>query len=95
MGTIDLDSVVARGRDHVETRMGEQVVMMSIEQGRYFALEESGQRIWELMEQPVPVRDIVDRLTEEYDVPRERCETEVLSFLEQMRQQGLVAEEAA
>lgn len=92
---IDLNSVVARGTDHVETRMGEQTVMMSIEQGRYFALEESGQRIWELMEEPIRVSSIVERLTEEYDVPRERCEAEVVSFLEQMRAQGLVAEEAA
>lgn len=72
--------------------MGGQTVMMSIERGKYFALEASGQRIWEMMAEPVQVSDIVDRLTAEYDVPRERCEAEVLQFLGDLKQNGLLRE---
>lgn len=91
MGSIGLDTVVSRGAGHVETRMGEQTVMMSIDQGKYFALEASGQRIWEMMDQPIRVDALIDRLTQEYDVPRERCRAEVLGFLEDLRRHGLLA----
>lgn len=95
MGAISLDTVVRRGGDHVETRMGAQTVMMSISQGKYYALEDTGQRIWELMNQPVAVCAIVDLLTREFDVERTRCEAHVLAFLEELRENGLVAEDAA
>lgn len=92
MSSIGLDTVVSRGAGHVETRMGEQTVMMSIDQGKYFALQESGQRIWELMEDPIRVDALIDRLSGEYEVSRERCRDEVLGFLEDLRQHGLLAE---
>lgn len=93
MGSIRMDTVVARGAGHVETRMGEQTVMMSIDRGKYFALEDSGQRIWEMMDQPIRVDALIDRLTAEYDVPRDRCEADVLTFLEELRRHGLLAEQ--
>lgn len=95
MAHIDLDTVVARGTEQVETRMGDQTVMMSIEQGQYFALGASGQRIWELLETPVRVRDLVDQLADEYDVPREQCEADVVGFLRTLDENGLLSAKAA
>ena len=92
---IDLDTVVARGSEHVETEMGDQTVMMNISQGQYYALDQSGQRIWALMDQPIRVSDIVSKLTDEYDVERAQCETEVLAFLTELQSNGLLAVEAA
>lgn len=95
MDRIRLDSVVARGAEHVEAQMGRQTVMMSIEHGKYFALEGTAQRIWELMAEPVRVGEIVDRLVEEYDIDRERCTAEVLAFVNELMANGLGEERRA
>ncbi len=92
MERIGLETVVARGDEHVEAEMSGQTVMMSIPRGKYYALEGTARRIWELMAEPVRVGDIVDRLVEEYDIDRDRCAEEVLAFMEELRRNGLSAE---
>lgn len=92
MERIGLETVIARGADHVEAQMGGQTVMMSIRRGKYFALEGTAQRIWELMAEPVTVGEIVERLVEEYDVERTQCAAEVLAFVEQLCENGLTVE---
>ena len=83
-------SIVVRGSDHVETSLGEQVVMMSLSRGKYYALDETGRRIWDLVQEPTAIRAIVETLTGEYDVEPARCEAEVLAFLHDMLGNGLV-----
>ena len=86
---VDPALVVRRGREHVEAEMGDQTVMMSIARGRYFALEDTAQRIWQLMAEPIAVGGIVDRLVEEYDVDRATCEAEVSAFIAELIENGL------
>jgi len=65
-------------------------VMMSVEDGQYFALEPIGSRIWELIESPTRISDIVDTLVRQYDVERAACERDVLAFLEELDGAGLL-----
>ncbi len=85
-------TTVQRGGDYVEADAGEQTLMMSIAAQKYFALEGTGKRIWEMLAQPVTVESIVDSLAQEYDVPRETCEAEVRGFLDELRRNGLLKE---
>ena len=95
MTQVRLDTIVARGAEHVEAQMSGQTVMMSIPRGKYYALEGTAQRIWDLMAEPIRVSDIVDQLVEEYDIDRERCATEVLVFLNELVENGLSEERRA
>lgn len=92
MNKLELNTIIARGAEHVETRMSGQTVMMSLPRGKYFALEGTGQRIWECLAEPVSVRQIVEHMLSEYDVERARCETEVMLFVEELMKQGLTVE---
>jgi len=85
-----LSSTVSRGGDLLQAQVGEELVMMSIDAGAYFGLAEVGKRIWELIERPTTVADLCARLTDEYDVPREICETETLSFLRELQGHGII-----
>ena len=85
-------SVLTRGTDFVATKVGHQTMMMSVSAGKYFALAETGQRIWDLLEAPRSIRDIVSVLVTEYNVAPEDCLTQVTRFVEDLRENGLVAE---
>ena len=89
MPDLTTDTVIRRGSDHVETRVGDQTMMMSIAQGKYYALEATAQRIWELIEQPRSIGEITDRLASEFEVERERCAAEVRAFVDQLIRNGL------
>ncbi|MBE6945549.1 MAG: lasso peptide biosynthesis PqqD family chaperone [Ruminococcaceae bacterium] len=67
-------------------------VMMDVETGKYYNLGDVGGRIWDLMENPITLSDMADRLTEEYDVTRERCLSEILPFLQSLLERNLIRE---
>ena len=89
---IGAETIIMRGSEHVEAEMGGQTVMMSIARGKYYALEGTAQRIWELVSEPISVAEVVDRLVEEYDVDRDRCAAEVTTFVGELMENGLVVE---
>jgi trimethylamine:corrinoid methyltransferase-like protein len=70
--------------------IGDEVVMMDIEQGAYYGLEKVAARIWNLTEHSASVSMLCDRLAAEYDVPSETCRTEVTAFLGTLVERGIV-----
>lgn len=64
--------------------------MMSIERGNYYGLGEVGSRIWELLATPIKLDQLCDQLLAEYQVEPKRCQTEVIAFLNQLQDEGLV-----
>ena len=91
--SVSLSTIVRRGEEHVETRAGEQIMMMSVAQGNYYVLGGTAERIWEMIEKgPVAIETIVNRLLDEFDVDRDTCEEQVLSFVRSLLDDGLAVE---
>lgn len=88
-----MGSRVARSQNHVSCDLDGEVLLLSIENGCYYHMNETASRIWELLDSPHPAGAICTALAEEYDVDRETCEQEVLRMLAEMRQAGLVVAE--
>lgn len=83
------DSVIRRGTEHVESDLGDQTVMFSLERETYFAVSGSARRVWTLIEEPIRLDALVARLIEEFDVDRARCETDLRGFIETLVARGL------
>lgn len=81
---------VCRIGDVLDADIDGEVVMMNIEQGRYFGLNQTGTRIWALLAQPVVISDLCDKLMAEFSVPQKQCEEEVVAFLENLLARGLL-----
>ena len=47
-------------------------------------LENDSAVLWELVEKPVKVSDLIDSLLDLFDVDRETCEKDVLKFLNEL-----------
>jgi hypothetical protein len=89
---VDLDSTVRQNpdQDAVSADLDDQVVMLSLERGSYYHLDELGAHIWKLIEQPIRVGALCDRLMETFEVGREECERDVLAFLHDLAADRLV-----
>jgi len=84
------DTVLKRNGDLLSNELDGETVMMSIDSGKYYGLEEIATRVWELLEQPTSVSALCGVLVEEFDVAREQCEADVLPFLSELAKEGLV-----
>ena len=83
-------TVVRRSEAITHTDLGDETAMMDIEKGLYYGLDDTGSRIWALVEQPITVRHLCERLTSEYSVGLEQCEEEVTQFLNELLKHGVV-----
>ena len=83
--------MVRKQGDWLASKVGDELVMMSAEQGHYIGLSEVGARIWELLDTPRDVDAVCAQLLEEYDVAAEICRAEVESFLNELVKHGAIA----
>jgi hypothetical protein len=60
-------TVIARSPSVVTSEVDGEVLMMSIEQGRYFALNEVASDVWQRLESPCSFADLIDGLAASYD----------------------------
>jgi hypothetical protein len=89
---VSLDSTLTRTEEQISVATGEEIVVLNAKTGIYFSMEEIGVRIWQLLENPIRVRAIYDRLIDEYHVEPVQCEQDLLSFLSDLSEQGLITE---
>ena len=82
--------MLRRQGDWLTARVGDELVMMSAEAGKYVGLDEIGSRIWELLESPQPFDALCAQLEQEFDVDRETCRAEVRNFLDELVRHGAV-----
>src|SRR5262245_42764505 len=78
---LNLDCIVQRDPEIIAAEADHDLVMVSIANGSYYGVSDVARAIWEAIEQPTKVSDLVDNLTATYNVDRSKCEAETLSFL--------------
>lgn len=89
-GLIAMQTVVYTAQNLVSSRLEDEVVILNLKSGIYHGLEAVGARVWDLICNPAPVREVRDRLLDEYDVEPERCESDLLALLEELKAHGLL-----
>jgi hypothetical protein len=88
---IGLETTVTRDADILYAPVGaEEGVMMSVTKGRYYGVDAVGLRIWELLETPATVAEVCARLQEEFEVDAPTCDAEVLQFVNDLIENGIV-----
>lgn len=90
---MDQHTTLKRKSGLMTANMGGSAVMMDIATGKYYNLGETGGRIWELLERPMTPDVLIRALTAEYDVSPEQCAADVMPFLQQLVQKGLLIAE--
>jgi hypothetical protein len=69
--------------------LGAESVILNLDSGVYFGLDEIGTRIWQLLEQR-DVRGVCETLHSEYDASSERVEADVMALIDRLSAKGLV-----
>jgi Coenzyme PQQ synthesis protein D (PqqD) len=83
-------TVVARSPSVVTAEVDGELVVMSIEHGRYFGLDAVGTEIWRRIEPPCSFADLIEALAADYDADRATIAAGVRSLLARMLAQDVV-----
>jgi Coenzyme PQQ synthesis protein D (PqqD) len=88
--TLTPQTAVVRSPDQVSGDLDGKVVLLSIENGEYYNLNEVGSRIWALLEKPMTVAALIETIMGEFEVERAACEKETGEFLAKLQKDKLL-----
>lgn len=90
--TFSKNTIVQRNseNDILKTDLGDEMVIMDIETGNYLSINKIGKLIWEMIEQPISVRILLETLTKRFDITEGQCFDECERYLAQMLQHKLI-----
>src|SRR5947208_13715139 len=83
-------TIIARSPSVLTAEVDGEIVMMSIEQGRYFGLDDIGSDIWKRIEPPCSFVRLVDQLVADYDADRSTIAADVQALLGRMAAEDVV-----
>jgi len=76
--------------DALSASLSDGAVLLQLYTKRYFSLNETGSRIWSLLEQQATDEEIIDALVREYDVEKPEAARAVNQLLDDLVAERLV-----
>jgi hypothetical protein len=90
MSPVTQQSTVVATDRQVSSDLGGEAVILQLESGVYFGLNEVGAAIWALIREPRAVKEIEDAILAEFAVDAERCQQDVVAILQEFQAEGLI-----
>lgn len=87
---ITATTVVTQVAGLITTMVDDSLVILSMDADRYVALDSVGQHIWQLVQEPKSVADLVRELQLDYTGDPERIEADLMAFLDQLRDDRVI-----
>jgi hypothetical protein len=84
-----LDKVYKKNESFVSRKIADEFILVPIRQkvgdlGSIYTLNEVAARIWELVDGKIKVREIKDKVVEEFDVTPEEAEKDLREYLQHL-----------
>jgi hypothetical protein len=70
--------------------LDDQAVLLNLKTGIYFGLNDTGTRIWKLIEEHGDIDAVRKRMLEEFDVSQETLEGDLRGLLSELLERGLL-----
>jgi hypothetical protein len=89
---ISLETHIARRADLMVAELSDnELVMLNIQRGSYYGMDDTAKAIWDYLTEPRSVAALVDHLLTCFAVDRQTCEREVLAFVNEMLNDEIVS----
>jgi len=85
-----LTQTVVAVQDQVSCDLGGESVILSLKAGVYYGTNPVGTFIWNLIQKPIRISLLRDRILEEYQVEPGQCERDLFALIEDLLDHGLI-----
>jgi hypothetical protein len=89
------DARIVAGEDVLIRTVGEELVLLDLQNGVYYGLNATGARIWELLASGMSIDETIAQLASEHDASRESLTRDVIDLIEELRERELIAAEGS
>lgn len=89
---ITLNTTIQRNPEILASDLDGEKVMMSIQQGEYYGLGKTGTFIWDHIEEPITIKELVALITAKYNVSNEQCFNDIKPFIADLIEKQLIIE---
>ncbi len=81
--------ITSESRIHIEKdvlfrEVGGEAIILNLQSGKYFGLDEVGTRMWQLLAERGTIEPVVRALVEEYEVTEEQLRQDLLALVEKL-----------
>jgi hypothetical protein len=83
-------TIVVAVKDQIFSEVAGEVVILHLQQGVYYGLNNVGARIWQLIQQPRTVDEVCDLIAQEFDAPKTQIERDVAALFDDLLSRGMV-----
>lgn len=87
---LELSSVIVRSSEPLSADISDEIILMSVQIGKYFALDAIGSDIWRRAATPIRVADLCAGLVADYDGDPAIIERDALKLLSRMVELGVM-----
>ena len=84
------ETILVRRSEPVSAPVAGNVVLLSLEAGAYFGINRVGSQIWNMLDKPCRLGDMLDALARSHDVDRDTVTRDVGDFLDTLIERRLV-----
>ena len=88
--TISESATVVVAGDVLASELGAEYVLLNLNNGTYYGLEDVGSEIWKMLQNPVTVDDICSALIKTFEVEPVRCRRDIMKLLVELLTHGLI-----
>ena len=87
---ISIESRIFRKPNNLSNRIDNEVVILNVDKGEYNGLDEIGSDIWNQLESPLVISDLISEMMEKYNVDEHQCTLDVIDFITELEKAGLI-----
>lgn len=83
-------TVVVAAQQQMSSDLAGEVIILDLNQGSYYGLDQVGALIWKLIQAPCSLAELRAAILAEYEVEPARCERDLLALVGELARAGLV-----
>ena len=90
MTKISINTNIVVEDEVVSCDLDGEAAILNLKDGVYYGLDPIGAKIWNLIQNPRTLNDVVEKIWEEYDVEKDKCRDDIFELIEELLTNGLV-----
>ncbi len=84
------DTRIVRTNKALVSSIEDELVMFDVNAGQYYGLNNVATAVWNHLETEKTVDELAEALTNEFDISVDECRQELLEFLPELEEKGLI-----
>ncbi len=84
------EKTISRNSDIISSEVNGEIVMMSVQNGKYYSLNPTGNYIWKVLEKPLSVTDLLKHITTTFNLTEDKTREDVVPFIEDLIKENIL-----